>query len=89
MDENLPKGAKVAWEGKRKSFRCSNNEKLIACLQSERWDARCSVAAELAVVTTSVENKGHASRNVHRAATSNACYKIDAPFQICDIFVSP
>lgn len=36
MDENLPKGAKVVWEGKGESFRCSNNEKLIAfCLPAQ------------------------------------------------------
>lgn len=36
MDENLPKGAKVVWEGKGESFRCSNNEKLItSCLPAE------------------------------------------------------
>lgn len=60
-----------------------------ACLQSERWDVQCSVAAALAVVTASMENKGHACRNLHGAATSNACYKIDPPFQICGIFISP
>lgn len=49
-----------------------------ACPQSEGWDARCSAAAVVAVVTTSTENKGHACRNTHGAATSNPCYKINS-----------
>lgn len=49
-----------------------------ACPQSEGWDVRCSAAAAVVVVTTSTENKGHACRNMHGAATSNPCYKINS-----------